>query len=128
MSTAPRLVPSLRPGNIVSLGVGCLFLGFDALAQPSSSATTSAKDETVVLSPFLVNSSESLGCRATNTISATRVNMPLVTVPQTINVLTTDFLKDMGSFDLNEAAQYVSSVGTTGFARGNFNVRGFAVG
>ncbi len=83
--------------------------------------------ETVTLSPFEVTSERGTGYRATNSISATRLDTPLQDVPVNIQVVTRDFLQDTLSFRIEDALQYQAGVSLSQQDReqGIFNVRGF---
>src|SRR5690606_12626252 len=86
------------------------------------------KEEAVVLSVFEVESTRDSGYRATNSVSGTRINLKLMDVPQTISVLTADFIQDLGAVDLDEALVYASGVSTNGFFSGQYSIRGFSTG
>ena len=51
--------------------------------------------------------SGTIGYLATRTSSATKTNTALINVPQSVTVLTKDFLKDTGSQSVSEAIRYV---------------------
>ncbi|MBT5815558.1 MAG: TonB-dependent receptor [Opitutales bacterium] len=81
------------------------------------------------LSPFSVTATD--GYTATNTISGTGLNTPLINVPMSINVITSDFLEDSLIGDFVEALDYNASItqtqrGNAGNARPSpFAIRGF---
>lgn len=87
------------------------------------------EDETIELSPFAVTATE--GYTATNTISGTGLNTPLINVPMSINVITSDFLDDSLVGDFVEALDYNTSITQTtrnnlGATRpSSFAIRGF---
>lgn len=91
-------------------------------------ASPSTDSETVQLSTFEVESTRGAGYRATNSSSGTRINTKLMDVPQTISVLTSDFIDDLGALDLDEALIYASGVTTNGFSAGSYSIRGFGTG
>jgi len=99
-------------------------------AQTTSSSPPAPpeKDDAVVLSAFEVGTTRDRGYRATNSVSGTRINLKLMDVPQTISVLTADFIQDLGAVDLDEAVIYVSGVSTNGFFGGQYSIRGFGTG
>jgi len=94
----------------------------------STSPAASAKEQAVVLSVFEVESTRDSGYRATNSVSGTRINVRLMDMPQTISVLTSDFIDDLGAVDLDEAIIYASGVSTSGFFTGQYSIRGFGTG
>jgi len=61
------------------------------------------------LNPFSVDSSGDVGYRATNTISATNLNTPLVDLPVGTSVITRELLDDIQPMDSQYALQYNSS-------------------
>ncbi len=67
-------------------------------------------DKIVELSPFTVDGSRDSGYRATNSISAMRVNGELLKTPLTMEVLTEEFIEDIGALDLRESLQYSAGV------------------
>ena len=93
------------------------------------SPTLAQDDEAIELSPFAVTATE--GYTATNTISGTGLNTPLINVPMSINVITSDFLDDSLVGDFVEALDYNTSITQTtrnnlGSTRpSSFAIRGF---
>lgn len=76
-------------------------------AQTPPPARPAAEDSIVRLSEFEVSTSRDTAYRANNSISSNRSNTPLFDTPQTITVLTEDFLRDLEMIDLNEALVFV---------------------
>ncbi len=75
--------------------------------SPSSAAGTNPNESDVVeLSPFTVDASEDDGYRANNTLSGSRLNSSLRDTPGAIDVLTADFLADIGVTSLQEALAF----------------------
>ncbi|MBP8256416.1 MAG: TonB-dependent receptor [Opitutaceae bacterium] len=100
--------------------------------RPESHSRVEDKDasgETVVLNPFVV-SDDTKGYLATNSISATAMNTPLVDLPMSIGVLTSELIADIGANDITDILKMNSSVTQQGrphFSnRGsNWTIRGF---
>ncbi len=82
-----------------------------AATAPASPATTEAPIE---LSPFTVFSENDTGYRAQNTLSGSRLNSSLKDTPGALDVLTKDFLDDIGATTLQEALAF-----STNFAEDN---------
>ena len=106
-----------------------LFLGSFAglLAQTAPTATP---DETVKLSPFTVSAEKDAGYRATNSIGGTKINTPLRDIPLNIQVVTEDFIKDIGAIDGTEALKYQAGVeirDRDGANYTSFRIRGYNV-
>ena len=76
-----------------------------AAAQPAKPA-----DETIMLPQFTVSSPGENPYNATDSLSATRIRSSLLDTPVTINVITREFLDDIGAQSIYDAAQYISGV------------------
>ena len=62
------------------------------------------------LSPFRVETSSDEGYRATNATSGTRLNTEIKDLPMSIEVVTTEFIEDIGATDLKESLDYSSGI------------------
>lgn len=103
MSTTPSFA---RPGR-------ACFLGFLLLLPPLAAqevAPPEATDDTVQLSPFEVQTEADQGYRATNSISGSRINTPIKDIPMPIEVITADFLRDVGAGDLRQSLRYSAGI------------------
>ena len=82
------------------------------VAIPAAAQTTSAPkpDDAVVLSPFTVNAASDVGYVATNTLAGSRLNTALKDTAASISVMTSEFLNDIGAFDVQSAMAYGSNV------------------
>ncbi len=94
----------------VSLVLGCQWPGFAQGVAPAQGRAV--PDETVIMSPFVVDVKQDTGYRATNTISGTSLNTPLKELPMSIQVVTQEFMKDIGATDFAEASAYSAGVFT----------------
>ena len=96
------------------IGAATLVWPLAASAQQTAaaSAADSAKkgDETIVLSPFQVNTEKDDGYAATNSVSGSRVNTPIKDIPIPIQVITDQFINDIGATNLRDSLAYVSSI------------------
>lgn len=70
---------------------------------PASAATT---DETIVLSPFTVETGRDLGYQAENTLAGSRLNAKLRDTPGSVSVFTKEFIDDLGITDLKGLVEY----------------------
>jgi len=99
-----------------------------ATAQVSEQQKQNVDPDTVVLKPFEVNV-QATGYRAANAITASRFALPIIDTPMSIQVVTEDFMKDIGARDQLSALSYVSGV-TEGNSpvrlegTNTFNIRG----
>lgn len=74
---------------------------------------------TFTLPDFTVTSERANGYRATDSMSASRIRSALIDTPATVNVITSDFLKDLSAASLFDATQYVSGIGNGRLAGGS---------
>jgi len=89
--------------------------------SPANVVTTSDSEAGAVqtLSPFVVNSTQDTGYRASSTLAGTRLNTPLADVGAAISVYTKDFLNDIGATD-SQFLVYATGMEAAG-AYGNFS-------
>jgi outer membrane receptor for monomeric catechols len=92
------------------IGAAALTWPLSASAQQATAAPVEKKDETVVLSPFTVTTDKDNGYGATNSISGSRVNTPIKDLPIPIQVITSDFINDIGATNLRDSLAYVSGI------------------
>jgi len=79
--------------------------------EPYSVRTASEQlTEVIELSPFEITESVDDKWSATSTLLGNRTGQELVKVPVTVDVLTRDFMNDIGVFNLEDAAAFVSGV------------------
>jgi outer membrane receptor protein involved in Fe transport len=91
-----------------------------ALAQTAPAAAPApAAEEVLTLPAFSVSSERGNGYRATDAMSAARIRGALLDTPASVNVITGDFLKDIGAESLFDATQYVSGIGNGRLAGGS---------
>lgn len=97
---------------LVSLGVitGLAFGSGLHAQQSTASQTAASTDETLILSPFTVTTTQDKGYRATNTTSGTRLDMAIKDLPMPIEVITEQFIKDIGANDLRETLRYSAGI------------------
>jgi iron complex outermembrane receptor protein len=78
---------------------------------PSASSNSSVSDEqTIQLSPFKVSEDKDTGYRATNTLAGSRLNTALKDTPATIDVMTSEFLADIGATNPTDALIWGNNV------------------
>ncbi|SDS45548.1 TonB-dependent receptor plug domain-containing protein [Opitutus sp. GAS368] len=81
-----------------------------AATDTSTVEKKGTKDETVVLSPFTVTTDKDRGYAATNAISGSRVDSPIKDLPIPMQVITSEFINDIGATDLRKSLSYASSI------------------
>jgi iron complex outermembrane recepter protein len=107
------------------IAFGSLAVALSAQSTPSPAAP--AKDDMIVLSPFVVSSGQEARYQATEATSGTRARVSLFDSPQSISVVTRDLIEDIGAGRVVEAAKYVAGVyeSTIPNAQDRTTIRGF---
>ncbi|QYM79253.1 TonB-dependent receptor [Horticoccus luteus] len=99
---------------------------------------TPSDDEVQTLSPFQVTSEKDTGYLRTNSVTATRINMPIQNIPISVSVMAKDFIDDNNIRSITDIFRYSSSgSGDNRFTmarpansatpQGGFTLRGFGV-
>jgi iron complex outermembrane receptor protein len=116
------LVPGLRAR---AAGLGCLAL----FSLPALAQTQPPAPDAVELPTFTVSTSQDKGYRATNSVSATRVDTPTKDLPFAITAFTEQFITDIGARELVDIVNFAPGVtsGAKEFTQGNnrYSIRGF---
>lgn len=103
----------------VALSAAVLSGGSNAIGQDGD------ENEIYELSPFSVSGEDDAGYRATSTLAGTRIKSNLGDLASSISVLTTEFLDDTGSTDLEDSLVYVGNFEVAGmggnYSGGEFN-------
>lgn len=94
-------------------------------APTPSPQTETTSDETIVLSPFIVEASGDRGYTAKDTLAGTRVRTELKDVASAISVVTSQFLQDTGAKNSQDLLVYTTNTEVAG-VRGNFSAAGGA--
>src|SRR6266496_1925630 len=90
------LLPSVRR-------VGLLLLPGVLFAQTAvTRRSESAKENPVELSPFVVATDRDTGWVASSTLLGNRSNEQILNLPLSVDVLTADFMRDMGVFAIED--------------------------
>jgi iron complex outermembrane receptor protein len=106
---------------------GCALALQPQLSAQTASATKAA-DEITVLNPFVVSAESEKGYTASEVVSASRFNQKIKDVPQTIVVLTDEFLKDMSATTLSDVIPLIGGVPSAATRNGDsFSIRGFGI-
>jgi outer membrane receptor for ferric coprogen and ferric-rhodotorulic acid len=81
-----------------------------ATPAPNTPPRTAAVEEAIVLSPFAINATTDTGYAATSTLGGTRLKSELRDVASQIDVMTSEFLEDIGALTLDEAVRYSMNI------------------
>jgi iron complex outermembrane recepter protein len=106
--TKQRALPELH--GLLAVLMTSVALVSTLVAQTRSAPGDPSRDETVELSPFIVSTNQDVGYLASNTLAGSRLNTPLRDTAASISVLTSEFLSDIGAFDISEAMSYAVNV------------------
>ena len=94
-------------------------------APAPAPAAAKSSGEVITLSEFNVQADPNRGYVASETMTGSRVRTPIIDLPYTVNVLTSEFFKDFAMFEL---ADNITQIGSfTGLdIGGGFQLRGFS--
>jgi outer membrane receptor protein involved in Fe transport len=119
MNTHPKYPATLRLlTGLVALAVaGSAQLSADEAPLPTTNSTTtttttttttsdSSSSAAVQLDPFTVTTSKDKGYAATNEISGSRVDSAIKDIPIPIQVITSEFISDIGATNLRDSLAY----------------------
>lgn len=100
------------------------------LIGPSLMAQSASSSDVVRLEPFEIVADTEAGYRPTHTNVLTRTNRPLIDLPQSVDVLPEEFLRDTSAIQMDEAFIYVANAhvrnSSAGTSPNNILIRGFA--
>jgi iron complex outermembrane receptor protein len=121
-------MPTSRPSarTLRSLQACCLLLPLLASAQTAPDTSVEAPLE---LPQFTVVSGADEGWTAASSMSGTRTNVPIQNLPRSVQVLTSEFLSDLGATTLSDSVAFLTGVQSQGgqdavFDNNTFVVRG----
>ena len=123
----PRAFTALRI-LIVSLVSGSAIPTLMAQTATSAKPATQPGEEAVVLSPFVIATDADDGYSSTESASASRFKQKLKDIPQSISIMSGQFLKDIGAVDLADVLPLMGATVSAGTRNQvTFSIRGFAV-
>lgn len=99
----------------------------------AADTTPPASDDTVLLSPFVVETKNDKSWIASSSLVGNRSNEQLINLPMAVDVLTADFMRDMGVFEIEDASAMISNTVVTSPLSGKLDearvtFRGFTLG
>jgi outer membrane receptor protein involved in Fe transport len=109
----------LRGAVLVSLSVAAV------LPAQTPPATAAAADDAIQLNPFEVSTTSLRGYIASETMTGSRIKLPIIELPYTVNVMTSEFLQDFAVLELSDNLTQISGFSGLDIG-GNFNLRGFS--
>lgn len=104
-------------------------LALPAAAQVQTQSKAPLEEEIVELPQFTVVSDNEEGWTASSSMSGTRTNVPIQNLPRSVQVLTSEFLADIGATTLSDAVAFLTGIVSQGnqnavFDSNTFTVRG----
>ena len=93
---------------LLALGLALTPMVRAQVAAPA--AAPAEQPEVVKLSPFVVSTEKDKGYLATNVISGSRVDTAIKDIPIPINVITSEFISDIGATDLRSSLAYAAGI------------------
>jgi iron complex outermembrane recepter protein len=106
----PAQTPARRVlALLLALAPGLLAAQTTPAAAPADPSKPK-EDSTIMLSEFRVDTTQDRGYLATNSTAGTRLNTPIKQLPMQLEVITRDFIDDIGAVDFKEALLYSAGV------------------
>ncbi len=118
---SPRRVRHPSVALLCFLAVAGALSAQTVSTPPPLESENEPKGDTVTLSPFEVSTKGDTGYTVTSSLAGGRVNTELKNTPNVVNVLGAEFLKDIASTDILDAAQFALNVQTADPAPGTNN-------
>jgi len=117
-----------HPCSLFHATATALLLGA-AVCVSAQTTPAEKKEEVVTLPTFTITETQENPYRSTQALSSSRVAMDIQDIPQTVSVVTSDFLKDSMSLRMLDAAVYVTPVveSTLPIGGDRYMIRGFQV-
>ncbi|MCB1124291.1 MAG: hypothetical protein KJT03_22255, partial [Verrucomicrobiae bacterium] len=97
-----------------------LLLSASLFPFPGAMAQEAADDDVFEISPFVITEEEDNGYIATQTLAGTRLRSSLQDIGASVQVITTEFLSDIGATESNDLLLFTTSTETYGLG-GNFS-------
>ena len=101
-----RILP--HHAGVTALLVAVLITG-PIRAQSTSTPSSTAREEAIELSPFITSAASEKGYVATSSLAGSRVNTPLKDIAAQVDVMTLEFLNDIGATTIEEAVAFSSN-------------------
>ena len=105
--------PVMKPQKKLSAFAAWLAVVLAPAPSNGQVGGTAPTNETVVLSPFEVNSSKDVGYLAKDTLAGSRLNTSLKDVAGQVSIMTPEFLQDVGAVTMDDAFRYSLNIEST---------------
>ncbi len=104
--------------------IAALALGGPRSAVSAATPSAPAGGDTVLLSEFTVSEKSLSGYIASESVTGTRVATPILDLPFSVSVITSEFMNDFDFFDLADDLAYTANLNAVD-TQGNSNLRGY---
>lgn len=118
--------PFLTRAHTAFLCLGLTATGLFAQTVPAPSLAAPTED-TILLSPFTVQSERDTGYQAQSTLAGSRLSTPLKDIGAAISVYTKDFMSDIGATNVNDVLIFATGM-EAGGPGGNFSGTNASIG
>ena len=117
-----------KPRSLLQYTATALLLGAAAIAS-AQTAPADKKEDVVTLPTFTITEAPGNPYVSKQALSASRVAMDIMDIPQTVSVVTSEFIKDTMSQRMLDAAKYITPVveSTLPVGGDRYTIRGFQV-
>lgn len=120
--------PTLRAGLGLTLMLALTPFASGQRTAAVAAAPSPGDDEKIVLSPFVISADADDGYASTQSASASRFAQKLKDIPQTITILSEQFLKNIAATDLADVMPMLGASMSAGTRnQDTFTIRGFPV-
>ncbi|HUL52118.1 MAG TPA: TonB-dependent receptor plug domain-containing protein [Opitutaceae bacterium] len=99
----PKIIHAIVPALALALGLPAPLLAQTAASSPP---TTAAGEQTIVLSPFVVNVDHDNGYIAVDSLSGGRMDAPIRVTPAPMSSLTSGFINDLELTNINDVLKW----------------------
>lgn len=125
--TTDPMNPHCTRGSLWSRISACaLFVSMPFAVSAQATVDPQSDEDPIVLNPFEVSGTANRGYQAGSSASASKFNQQIKDIPQTISVLTADFLRDISAASLSDALPYVGAIPSAATRnQDSFSIRGF---
>jgi iron complex outermembrane recepter protein len=120
---------SLRIALLCGSLTGPFLSSASSQGNPPTAATPVSKEDPVNLPAFVINENAANPYQSQQALSASRVAMSIQDIPQTVSIVTSEFIKDSMSLRILDAAKYITPVVESSLPIGGdrYMIRGFQV-
>src|SRR5688500_10850481 len=115
---------SFHPTAVLGAIVSITFSNLAAQTAPTAPPPR-PQDDVLTLSEFAVRADPARGYVASETLTGSRVRTPIIDLPYTVNVLTSEFFEDFAPFELADNLVHIGSFTSLDIG-GGFTLRGFS--